>query len=101
MMRAAAMTFAMAIGMAACAAGPAPALDEPANAGLPSASNDTCGATMFAELIGKPIDGPGVPSESRLNRHILPGTQVTMDYVAQRMNIEANAQGVIQRLNCG
>lgn len=101
MMRAAAITIAMTIGVAACAAGPAPAPDEPANAALPSASNDTCGASMFAELIGKPIDGPGVPGESRLNRHILPGTQVTMDYVAQRMNIEANAQGVIQRLNCG
>jgi hypothetical protein len=56
---------------------------------------------MFAELIGKPIDGPGVPGESRLNRHIKPGTQVTMDYVAQRMNIEADAQGVIQRVTCG
>jgi hypothetical protein len=101
MMRAAAIAIAMAIGAAACAAGPAPAPDEPANAALPSASNDTCGASMFAELIGKPIDGPGVPSEGRLNRHILPGTQVTMDYVSQRMNIEANAQGVIQRINCG
>ena len=101
MMRAAAMTLAMAIGVAGCAASPSPAPDEPANAALPSASNDTCGASMFAELIGKPIDGPGVPGNSRLSRHILPGTQVTMDYVSQRMNIEANAQGVIQRINCG
>ena len=59
------------------------------NAALPSSSNDTCGASMYAELIGKPIDGPGVPGESRLIRHIRPGTQVTMDYIAQRMNIEA------------
>ena len=27
-------------------------------------------------VIGKPIDGQGVPGESRLNRHIRPGTQV-------------------------
>ena len=52
-------------------------------------------------LDGKPIDGPGVPGESRLNRHIKPGGQVTADYVAQRMNIEANAQGIISKINCG
>ena len=56
---------------------------------------------MYGELIGKPIDGPGVPGESRLNRLIRPGTQVTMDYIAQRMNIEANAAGMIQKINCG
>jgi Peptidase inhibitor I78 family len=101
MMRAAAMTFALGVLASACAAAPPPAPAEPANPALPSAENDTCGAGMFAELVGKPIDGPGVPGASRLNRHILPGTQVTMDYIAQRMNIEANAQGIIQRINCG
>jgi hypothetical protein len=99
MMRAATMTCVLVLA-AACAAGPE-ATEEPANPALPSSSNDTCGASMFGELIGKPIDGPGVPGESRLNRHIKPGTQVTMDYIAQRMNIEADAQGVIQRINCG
>lgn len=97
MMRAAMMTCVLAL--AACAAAPEPSA--PANPALPALTEDTCGASMFGELIGKPIDGPGVPGESRLNRHILPGTQVTMDYVAQRMNIEANAQGVIQRVTCG
>jgi hypothetical protein len=100
MIRAATM-MCVVVMAAACAAAPEPSPDEPANPALPSSSNDTCGASMFAELIGKPIDGPGVPSESRLNRHIKPGTQVTMDYIAQRMNIEADAQGVIQRINCG
>ena len=99
-MRAAAMTCGLILA-AACAAAPTQAPAEPENLALPSAANDTCGSSMFAELIGKPIDGPGVPGESRLNRHIKPGTQVTMDYVAQRMNIEADAQGVIQRITCG
>jgi hypothetical protein len=71
------------------------------NAALPTPSNDTCGASMYCELIGKLIDGPGVPGESRLNRLVRPGTQVTMDDIAQRMNIEANAAGAIQRINCG
>ena len=100
MIRAAAMTCALAV-LTACAAAPAPMPAEPDNPALPSAANDTCGAGMFAELVGKPIDGPGVPGASRLNRHILPGTRVTMDYIAQRMNIEADAQGIIQRINCG
>jgi hypothetical protein len=99
MMRAAMMTCVLALA-AACAATP-DTPEEPANPALPSSANDTCGASMFGELIGKPIDGPGVPGKSRLNRHIKPGTQVTMDYIAQRMNIEADAQGVIQRINCG
>lgn len=99
MMRAAMMTCVLVLA-AACAAGPE-TTEEPDNPALPSAANDTCGASMFGELIGKPIDGPGVPSEGRLNRHILPGTQVTMDYIAQRMNIEADARGVIQRVTCG
>lgn len=100
MMRAAMMTCVLALA-AACAAAPNPGPAEPATPGLPALTEDTCGASMFGELIGKDIDGPGVPGESRLNRHIKPGTQVTMDYVAQRMNIEADAQGVIQRVTCG
>lgn len=100
MMRAAAMTCAL-VALTACAAAPGPTPSEPDNPALPSAANDTCGAGMFANLVGKPLDGPGVSGESRLNRHIRPGTQVTMDYIAQRMNIEADAQGIIQRINCG
>lgn len=91
----------LAFVVTACAG--APAADAPAdpNATLPAAANDTCGAGMYSELIGKPIDGPGVPGESRLNRHIRPNSQVTMDYIAQRMNIEADAQGTIRKINCG
>jgi len=92
----------LALAVAACAATPtdsAPAVD--AGAVIPSTSNDTCGAGLFAELVGKPIDGPGIPGASRLVRHILPGTQVTMDYIAQRMNLEADASGVIRKINCG
>lgn len=92
----------LALVMAACTSTPAPApVPDAPGAALPSAANDTCGASMYAELIGRPIDGQGVPGEGRLTRHILPGTQVTMDYIAQRMNIEANAAGTIQKINCG
>jgi hypothetical protein len=96
-------SFAAAAAMlAACASAPsAPAVPDAPDAAIPSSANDTCGASMYAELIGKPIDGQGVPGESRLNRRILPGTQVTMDYIAQRMNMEADAAGMIRKINCG
>jgi hypothetical protein len=97
-----AATLLLALSITACAS-PPPAAKTPGdpNAALPAPSSDTCGASMYGELIGKPIDGPGVPGESRLNRLIRPGTQVTMDYIAQRMNIEANTAGIIQKINCG
>jgi len=97
-----AATLLLTLSIAACAS-PSPAAETPGdpNAALPAPSSDTCGASMYGELIGKPIDGPGVPGESRLNRLIRPGTQVTMDYIAQRMNIEANTAGIIQKINCG
>lgn len=101
MMRAAAMRCVLTILATACTAAPGPMPPEPDNPALPSAENDTCGAGMFANRVGKPLDEPGVPGESRLNRHIRQGTHVTMDYIAQRMNIEADAQGIIQRINCG
>ena len=100
-----AATMMLVLGLAACAtptepaapSGPSPVPD----AALPDSSVDTCGARLFEELIGKKIDGPGVPAASRLNRHILPDTRVTMDYIAQRMNIEADASGTIRKINCG
>jgi hypothetical protein len=98
-------TLVFALGLAACATPPEPATpagpSAEAEAALPDSSVDTCGARLFSELVGKQIDGPGVPGASRLVRHILPNTQVTMDYIGQRMNIEADAQGVIRKINCG
>lgn len=94
-----AATLLLVLSLSACAS-PPPEAETPSdpNAALPAPANDTCGASMYGALIGKPIDGPGVPGESRLIR---PGTQVTMDDVAQRINIEANAAGVIEKINCG
>ena len=97
-----AVPLMLALILAACtSAPPPPATPDASGATLPSSANDTCGASMYAELLGQPINGKGVPGASRLTRHILPGTQVTMDYVAQRMNIEADAGGVIRKINCG
>lgn len=92
----------MAAALAACASSaPAPETPDAPDASLPSSANDTCGAGLFKELIGKPLKGPGVPGESRVVRHITPGSRVTMDYIAQRMNIEADDTGAIRKINCG
>jgi hypothetical protein len=94
----------LALGLAACASMPSETGSAPAgNAGanLPSTETDTCGAGKYAELIGASIDGPGIPGPSRLVRHIKPGSQVTMDYIGQRMNIETDESGKIRKINCG
>lgn len=96
-MRIAASVFAGVL-LAACTSTPAP--DAP-DATTPSAANDTCGASMYKGLIGQPITGPGIPGESRAVRHITPGSQVTADYIAQRMNIEAGEDGKVRRVRCG
>jgi hypothetical protein len=108
-----AASLAFALTMAACAGAPPPAATPAADTaapdgspaaetdGLPSTANDTCGARLFAELIGKPINGQGVPGESRLNRHILPNSKVTMDYVPQRTNFRADGGGIIREITCG
>lgn len=100
-MRAAAAILAGAL-LAACTSAPEPApVPDAPDATTPSAANDTCGASMYKELIGQPIDGPGVPGESRVVRHIMPDSQVTADYISQRMNIEAGEDGKIRKINCG
>ena len=96
----AALATAAALGACASAA-PESAMPDAPDAAIPSAVNDTCGASMYKELIGKSINGPGVPGPSRSVRHITPGSQVTADYIAQRMNIEADDAGMIKKVNCG
>jgi Peptidase inhibitor I78 family len=92
----------LALFAAACAtSAPAPDVPDAPGATVPSAANDTCGASMYKDLIGKPINGAGIPGPSGLVRHITPGSQVTADYSAQRMNIEAGEDGRIQKINCG
>lgn len=92
----------LAASLAACASTPsAPAVPDAPDAVVPSSANDTCGASMYKELIGQSINGPGIPGPSNLVRHIVPGSQATADYVPQRMNIEADIGGKIGKINCG
>ena len=74
---------------------PTPPSVDPAN---PTA--DACGAAQYASLVGKPITEPGVPAESADVRYIRPNTQVTMDFRADRLNIDIDANDVITGFRC-
>ncbi|MDP3740304.1 MAG: I78 family peptidase inhibitor [Hyphomonadaceae bacterium] len=72
---------------------PAPAPTDPAA--------DTCNMAQYAALIGKPATDAAVPPASATVRHITPTTQVTMDFVATRLNVDISAEGVVTGVRCG
>lgn len=61
---------------------------------------DACGAAQYAGLIGKPITEPGVPAEGPNVRYLRPGTQMTMDFRADRLNIDIDAADIITGFRC-
>ena len=62
---------------------------------------DTCNMAQYATLVGKPSTDAGVPPASATVRIIKPGDQVTMDFLANRLNIEVGADGNITAVRCG
>jgi Peptidase inhibitor I78 family len=65
-----------------------------------TAAEDTCGMAQYTSLIGKPITEAGVPAESADVRYIRPNTQVTMDFRADRLNIDIDASEIITGFRC-
>lgn len=61
---------------------------------------DTCNAGAFSSLIGKKASVLDTMRFAQPMRHITPNTAVTMDYRAERLNIESDEKGVITRLYC-
>lgn len=60
----------------------------------------TCAASKYETLIGTPADAADFSAE-KLVRIIAPGTAVTMDYRADRLNVETDEAGIITRVYCG
>ncbi len=77
----------------------APAATEEQLAAIPE--DDTCNAARYAHLIGRPIDMPGMIEPSADLRHILPDSQVTMDFRPERVNFRVNEDGRIAEITCG
>lgn len=65
------------------------------------ASADTCNMGQYLALVGKPASDPAVPPASATVRIIKPGDQVTMDFIATRLNIDVDAAGNISGVRCG
>jgi phage terminase large subunit-like protein len=72
------------------------------SAGTPPAEpgSDACGASGYQSLVGTPLAAAALPADLDA-RIIRPGMAVTMDFRADRLNIEVNEAGEIVRVYCG
>ena len=65
------------------------------------AAEETCGAAALQELVGTDIaERPDLDPDTDL-RIIEPGMAVTMDYRADRLNIEVDEAGQVTKVYCG
>lgn len=80
------LALALALGLAACVAVP----DE-----------DACGAAGMQDLVGQDKAVLAAMTFPAGTRVIEPGTAVTEDYSASRLNIDVDASGTIAGVWCG
>lgn len=72
--------------------------------GVTPAPDDTagaCGAFGLQDLVGQPVKALETMRFDQVVRIIRPDTAVTMDYAAERLNIEVDEADVITRVFCG
>lgn len=62
---------------------------------------ETCGAAALQDLVGQSETVLQTMKFGTPVRIIHPGMAVTMDYSADRLNIEINEAGMISRVTCG
>lgn len=60
---------------------------------------DDCGASSLSDYVGQPAEA--LPPRAGPVRMIPPGSAVTMDYFAGRLNVDLDEDGTITRLWCG
>lgn len=82
----------LSLAMAGCVAASDP---------VPPPTENACGAAGLQGLIGQPASVLASMTLLQPVRVISPGQAVTMDFRAERLNIELNAAQVITRVNCG
>jgi len=93
-----------AFAMAACTH--AESTPPPAHAAPPPASGGECNAEPAQALVGRQ-SSPALAAEAqRLSgaqvwRWLRPGEIVTMEFRADRLNLHLDAQGKVERINCG
>lgn len=91
----AALTPALAAGLAACTT-----MERPA----PPTEGGVCNADAAQPFVGQPASAAEqarAASGARTMRLIRPGQAVTMDYRPDRLNVELDASDSIVKLSCG
>jgi hypothetical protein len=81
---------------------PTPAAETPAT--LPSGVE--CDATSIQDLVGKPLGKDTVADARRRSgaasaRVLTPDMAVTMEFRADRLNVQVDAKNVVTRVGCG
>lgn len=94
-MRFSPLLLALPVALMGCVPEPAPPVTDP----MPV--EDACGASGLQDLVGQSAKKLEVMRFAQKVRIIRPGMAVTMDYSAERLNIEVNAAEVISRVSCG
>jgi len=62
---------------------------------------DECGSINHLSKVGMKAEDIGPDTFPPGARVIHPGTMVTKDYRAERLNVHINAKGQVERLACG
>lgn len=62
---------------------------------------DRCGSLGYLSMVGTKEDAIKASSFPEGTRIIRPGTAVTQDYQAERLNVHLNEKGRIERIDCG
>ncbi|WP_322867329.1 I78 family peptidase inhibitor [Aquicoccus sp. G2-2] len=68
--------------------------------GHPTPAPDTCDSARYRPFIGAQASAVDFSAQKVL-RIIAPGQPVTMDFRAERLNVETDAAGRIVKLSCG
>ena len=98
------ITAAVLILLAACAS--TTEGEPPAGGPAEPAAGQECNADGLQDLVGRPATAElGAEalqrSHARTLRWVRPNSVITMDYSAQRLNINLDAQDRVERFTCG
>ncbi len=98
--------FALSLLAVACAPAETPPPEQPPaeETAMPqtreeATAQDTCGASQYRSMIGANIAAVQLPADANI-RIVQPDTIVTEDFRPDRLNIIADANGVITALEC-
>ena len=85
----------LAMGLAACQ------MESPVDAPMAPPAEDACGASGLQALVGQPATVLETMRFAQPIRVITPDMAVTMDFNAERLNIEIDEAKLISRVACG